>query len=217
MTGGRHPVRKDEPSVERRGHRMTWRRIRRAAPAALVALAMASSPGHGAPARPSPAATHFAGLKTGRWIQLEGTLVARSTVTCTGLGQLAGDFLDDDWSLRGTVHALDMARREFSIAGCRVRITDNTIFDNPRGIFRGFSDLRAGKLVEVDGSFVQSRTLIADEVDDESEELVEEPELKDQVMVVGKIERLDPKKRTVTVMGIEFHITDKTRVRSVIE
>jgi hypothetical protein len=133
------------------------------------------------------------------------------------VGQLAGDFLDDDWSLRGTVSAIDAAKREFSVGGCRVRATENTNYDNPRGAFNGFQDLRAGMLVEVDGTFLRSRVLIADEIDDESGELVHEPGLRNQVAVVGRIERLDARKRLVTVMGIEFHLTEKTRLRSVIE
>lgn len=184
---------------------------------AWLAFLLGSTAGHGAPARPAVSAGYLASLRTGRWIQLEGRLQGPAAVACTELGQLTGDFLDDDWSLRGVVKALDPRKREFSIAGCRVRVNENTTFDNPKGTFRGFSDLRDGKLVEVDGSFLQSRILTADEVDDESEELIHEPRLKDQVMVVGKIERIDARKRTITVMGIEFHLTDRTRVRSVIE
>lgn len=141
-----------------------------------------------------------------------------SSVSCTEVGQLAGDFLDDDWSLLGTVTAIDTAKREFSIGGCRVRATEKTTFDNPRGAFNGFADLRAGMLVEVDGTFLQkSRVLLADEIDDESEELVHEPRLGSKITVVGKIERLNTRKHQVTVMGIEFHLTEKTRLRSVID
>lgn len=185
--------------------------------AALIAILVAIAPGHGGPGRQGSAAAHLASLRTGRWIQLEGRLQGGSTVTCTELGQLTGDFLDDDWSLRGVVRELDPNRQEFSIAGCKIRVSDKTIFDNPKGTFRGFADLREGKLVEVDGSFLQSRILAADEVDDESDELAHEPRLKTQVMVVGKIEHIDTRRRVVRVMGIEFNLTDKTRLRSVIE
>lgn len=188
--------------------------------ASLVAMLLGPASGHAQPAQPGKqgaAATYVLGLKAGRWIQLEGSLQRLSTVSCTEVGQLAGDFLDDDWSLRGTVSAIDPAKREFSIGGCRVRATENTAFDNPKGVFRNFGDLRAGMLVEVDGTYLQSRILLADEIDDESEELVHEPRLRTQVAVVGKIERLDVRKRVVTVMGIQFHLTDKTRLRSVID
>ncbi len=183
----------------------------------LLAILLGPASGQSQPGKPGAAAAYVSGLKTGRWIQLEGVTRRLPTASCTHVGQLAGDFLDDDWSLRGTVSAIDPAKREFSIGACRVRATDNTNFDNPRGVFRGFADLRAGMLVEVDGTYLQSRILLADEIDDESEELVHEPRLRTQIAVVGKIERLDARKRVVTVMGIEFHLTDKTRLRSVIE
>lgn len=183
---------------------------------AIVAV-VGTTVGHGQAGRPGAAMAYVSRLKTGRWIQLEGAMQRPSSVACAEVGQLAGDFLDDDWSLRGTVSLIDAANREFTIGGCRVRATGNTAFDNPKGAFNGFEDLRAGMLVEVDGTFLQSRVLLADEIDDESEELRTEPQLKSQVAVVGKIERFDPRKHSVTVMGIEFTLTEKTRLRSVIE
>lgn len=183
----------------------------------LITILIVSTAGHSRQGRPGSAIDYVSGLRTGRWIQLEGATQGPSSVSCTQVGQLAGDFLDDDWALRGAVRAIDAAKREFSIGGCRVRTTENTAFDNPKGVFRGFADLREGMLVEVDGTFLQSRVLLADEVDDESEELVEEPKLRNQVAVVGRIERIDPRKRVVTVMGFEFHLTEKTRLRSVID
>lgn len=183
----------------------------------VVAVMVGTATGHGQAGRPGAAMAYVSRLKAGRWIQLEGAMQRPSSIACTEVGQLAGDFLDDDWSLRGTVSLIDVANREFSIGGCRVRATGNTAYDNPKGVFNGFEDLKAGMLVEVDGTFLQSHVLLADEIDDESEELRLEPQLRSQVAVVGKIERFDPRKRSVTVMGIEFNLTEKTRLRSVIE
>ncbi len=183
----------------------------------LIAILAGLTAGQGQQSRTGAAAGHLSSLRAGRWIQLEGAIQGPSSVTCTELGQLTGDFLDDDWSLRGAVRAIDAGKREFSIGGCRVRASENTTYDNPKGTFKGFADLRAGMLVEVDGAFLQSRVLLAAEVDDESEELVREPKLRDRVAVVGKIERIDTRKHLITVMGIEFRVTEKTRLRSVIE
>ncbi len=183
----------------------------------LIAALIGATAGRGQPGKAGTAAAHLSGLRAGQWIQLEGTATGPSSVSCTELGQLAGDFLDDDWSLKGAVRAIDAAKREFAIGGCRVRVNENTTYDNPRGTFRGFSDLRAGMLVEVDGAFLHGRMLLAAEVDDESDEMVRQPKVRDQVEVLGKIERVDARRSMVTVMGIEFHVTAKTRLRTVIE
>lgn len=199
-------------------------RSRRARTVLLVALALsalavvAGRAVDGNPSGRSGAALRYiATMRPGGWVQLEGDLRGPRSVSCTEVGQLAGDFLDDDWSLRGTVRAVDRARREFAIGGCRVRVDEDTFYDNPKGTFRGFADVRDGILVEVDGTFLQSGVLLAAEVDDESEELTEQPKLSGRLAAVGRIERIDSRKRIVTVMGIEFQLTDKTRLRSVID
>ena len=183
----------------------------------LALVLIGSGAGRGRHATQGAAAERLSSLRAGRWIQLEGVVEGASSVSCTEMGQLTGDFLDDDWSVRGTVRSIDAGRGEFSIGACRVRVSDKTVYDNPRGTFKGLSDLRPGMVVEVGGTFLQSRILLAAEVDDESDELVHRPRLKDRIAVVGKIDRIDAPGRLITVMGIGFRVTEKTRLRSVIE
>lgn len=183
---------------------------------AAVAIVAAPEAGWSQPAKGRIAASTLANLRAGQWIELEGTIQATSPLLCTEVKQLAGDFLDDDCAITGVVTAVDPSNREFAIHGCRIRVTDRTIYGNDEGALRDFSDLRPGMLVDVEGTFLQSLTLVAAEVDDESGELARHPRLKDQVEVVGKLERLDVRKRVVTVMGITFQITDKTKLRSVL-
>lgn len=172
----------------------------------------------GAQTASNPAVTDpLAGLSVGQWIRLQGTLRGSTSVTCTNVRQLAGDFLDDDWSLKGTVRSTDAAKQEFAIAGCRVSVTGNTTYGRSKGEFGGFPDLKVGMLLEIEGGFLQRGVLLAAEVDDESDELVRRPELKHQIEVVGKIDRLDARRRVLTVMGIDFHVTEKTRLRTVIK
>jgi len=183
---------------------------------AAVAIVAAPEAGWSQPPKSRTAASTLASLRAGQWVELEGTVQATSPLLCTEVKQLAGDFLDDDYSITGVVTAVDASKREFAIRGCRIRVTDRTIYGNDEGNLRGFSDLRPGLLVDVEGTFLQSLTLVAAEVDDESSEMALKPRLKDQVEVVGKLEQVDVRKRVVTVMGITFQITDKTKLRSVL-
>ena len=156
-------------------------------------------------------------LKPGHWIQAEGLIQSDSTSTCDELRILTGDFLDDDWALRGYLVAVDTLKREAVIGGIRFQATDNTAFDSPKPSFRRFADLRKGMLMEIEGTYLKHRRFLALEVDDESDERGNPPWPQNRIRVVARVERLDFQRRIVTSMGFVFQLTDKTRIRSVIE
>ncbi|MGH2651818.1 MAG: DUF5666 domain-containing protein [Actinomycetota bacterium] len=197
-----------------RSRRNWWPLLRAAAVAAAV---LVPATGWCQVGRKGTAVGYLGALRVGQWIQLEGTLRPGAPAWCTEVRRLAGDFLDDDWFIKGRVESLDPVTQTFAIAGCRIQATAGTIYDNPRGTFRGFSDVRAGMLVEAEGTFLQTRRLLAAEVDDESDEVARDPHLLRKIEVVGRVERVDPRRRTVRVMGIEFQVHDRTKLRSVIE
>lgn len=163
-------------------------------------------------AAPDPLAT----FRVGHWVKLLGAAQGASPPPCLELKLLTGDFLDDDWSVRGTVTAVDRERRDFTIGTCRIQVTDNTTFESPRKDFKGFADVSPGAYLEIEGTFVTSGVLMAAEVDDESDEAAKQPKTRDRIEMVGKIERLDTRKRVVGLMGMEFTVTPKTQVRSVL-
>ncbi len=182
-----------------------------------TSLLMAPATGRCQTGRKSPGTDPLARVKVGDWIQLEGTIQGNSPVACIEVRLLTGDFLDDDWSVQGTVRTIDPARREFVIAGLRVHVTENTTFENPSGTFRGFSDLRPGILVEVEGTYLKNGRFLAAEVDDESDEIARAPAIRNRIRVVGRAERVDIRKRLIAAVGTVFQLTEKTQVRSVIE
>jgi len=189
----------------------------------LVAALLLTMPSGRATGGPAPAgknsgpADPLATLKTGRWVRLEGEIPADSTAMCDELRLLTGDFLDDDWALRGFVTAVDTARRELVIGGVRVQVNENTWFDSPKKGFRTFADLRVGSLLEIEGSYLKNRRFLARELDDESDDVEARPWARNRVRVVARIERLDTHRRLITAMGFVFQITDRTQIRSVIE
>lgn len=194
---------------------------RRRASTMLVFLAtsllIALTVGHGQGGRSPGVADKLASLKVGQWVQVDGTVRGDSAALCHELRILTGDFLDDDWALKGYVQATDIAKKEFAIGGIRVQVTEDTGYDSPARNFKGFSDLRPGLLLELEGTYLKNRKFLAMEVDDESDEIAHTPWSRNQVMIVGRVEHLDPRKRLVTAMGFAFEVTDRTRLRSVIE
>ena len=166
----------------------------------------------------APGATDpLVGLKTGHWVQLEGALQGDSTASCDELRILTGDFMDDDWSVRGYAQTIDTSKDEIVIGGIRTQVTETTGFDSPRPDFRKLADINTGVLLEVEGTYLKHRRFIAHEVDDESDENVRPPWPRNRIRIVAKVERVDSRRRLVTVMSYVFQLTDKTRIRSVIE
>jgi len=159
----------------------------------------------------------LARVRVGDWIQLEGTVQEDLSVLCSDVKILTGDFLDDDWSVQGAVRSIDAGKREFLIGGVRVCVTDDTAYDSPRGRLRGFSDLRLGMLVDIEGTYQASGRFLAAEVDDETDELSLQSPSRLPLEVVGRVEQVDLRRRTIVSLGTTFRLLDKTSVRSVIE
>src|SRR5262249_50728361 len=124
--------------------------------ALLVTLLMPPIQARGQAGRSTGASKRLAALRVGQWGQLEGSLRSDSTAVCTEVRLLTGDFLEDDWALKGTVRSADPARRELSIGPVRVELMEHVVFDDPRPGFRRFSDLRPGMLIEVGGTYKKS-------------------------------------------------------------
>ena len=214
MTGARW----SERSAAVRSRLRAWTGRRSGARAALLALSLLLALSAGdAPAGQNGAPDPLATLKVGHWVRLDGPVQPDSIAFCEELRVLAGDFLDDDWSLRGFVTAVDTSRHEIVIGGIRIQVTEDTGYDSPKRSFRRFSDLRAGMLIEVEGAYLKNRRFLAREVDDESDEVPRTPWARNRIRIVAKVERVDAHKRLVTAMGFVYQLTDRTRIRSAIE
>ena len=159
----------------------------------------------------------LATLKVGQWVRIDGAARADSAGRCDELRILTGDFLDDDWAIKGFATGLNAAKRELLVGGVGVQVTNDTRFDSPMRKFRDFSDLRSGQLIEVEGSYQKNGKFLAKELDDESDEFDRRPWSKGQIRIVGKIERVDSRKHLIWTMGMAFEVSEKTRLQSAIE
>ena len=182
---------------------------------ALTVATIAVVRGQGAKNGSAP--DRLATLKVGQWVRIDGAARVDSAGRCNELRILTGDFLDDDWALKGLASGLNAAKREFLVAGIGVLVNDDTRFDSPMRRFREFSDLRSGQLVEVEGSYQKNGKFLAKEVDDESDEFGRRPWSKGQIRIVGKVERVDSRKHLLWAMGMAFEVSEKTRLQSAIE
>lgn len=158
----------------------------------------------------------FKTLKPGQWIQIEGTPQRDMSVQAAEVKVLTGDFQEDDWEVFGTVRNVNRGTKDFEILALKIKTDDNTDFQvkDKNRKFAKFEDLKAGMLVEVEGSFLKDGTFLAEEIQDETVKKADEA---NSVTLVGKTEKVDAVRRTITLMGVTFIVNDQTRVRSAIK
>lgn len=167
--------------------------------------------------RPNPKSDIFPTLRVGRWIRLDGMLMKDRTVQCTELKVLAGDFIDDDWSITGQVEGVEMNGRRFRIGDITVHVAETAELEDGHGHgqIKSFAEIKPGMIIEVDGTYLKDRTFLAHDVDDESDE-IRIPRGERHLRLIGKIEQSDPGRRRIQAMGMVFIITEKTQVKSMI-
>jgi hypothetical protein len=159
----------------------------------------------------------FAALKPGQWVELEGTIRPDLSVLCTQIKLLTGDLLDDDWEVTAVIRKVDKEKKEIAILRLPIKVQPETEFDSENGKFKSFADVKTNILVQVEGTYLKDGTFLAKEIDNESEKLAEKPELKEQIDARGRVENIDSTNRTITLMGITFQLTDRTKGKSAIK
>jgi hypothetical protein len=158
-----------------------------------------------------------AALKPGQWVKVAGTPQSDSSIICEEIKILIGDFLDDDWSLRGVVQEIDLENRQLEILGLPIKIAEDAEFEGKNGDDAGIADLKAGMLLEVNGTYLKNGFFLSNEIEDKSAKLKKAPALVNDIKAEGKVEQVEAANHRFTLMGITFQITEKTRSRSVIE
>ncbi|HEV8148622.1 MAG TPA: DUF5666 domain-containing protein [Gemmatimonadales bacterium] len=152
--------------------------------------------------------------RTGQWIKLEGIPEKDSSLRCTKFKLLFGDRSDSNWTLRGSLLPVEPGSSEFRIGMFLIRLASNPKYRGGRDTLKGFEDLKAGMIVKVKGQYLGDGMFLARKVDNESERLATKPGIDTKIRILGKIERVDASRHSITVMGTTFQVTDKTQVRS---
>ena len=157
-------------------------------------------------------------LKPGQWVKVKGMVQKDFSVLCREVKILTGDFLADDWEIVAVVQKIDKIKKVFELLHLPVTVQSDADFEpsSDTVAFRSFDDLKVGMLVELEGTYFDNGTFMAREIEDESHKLEEKPHVKDKIEVKGKIDTIDADNHTISLMGITFQITNKTKGKSVI-
>ncbi len=151
--------------------------------------------------------------KPGQWVRLEGMPQADQSVKCTKAKLMLGVMRDTDWAVKGRIGSVDPAIRQITVGRHKVRILDPAKF-GPPNILRGLSDLKAGTYVKVEGTYGRDYGFVARKVDDQSADAAAKPGDERKVLHQGKIDRIDPAKKTIVLMGTTYIVDGETRVSS---
>jgi hypothetical protein len=182
----------------------------------LVGSLLASGSGRAQTGRPANPSELMSLLKVGQWIKLDGPAGRDPTVLCSEAKMLMGDFIDGDWQITSDVRRVDPAKQTLLVFTLVCRMGDGATFKSASGLFKSLAEVKPGQFVNVEGTYLKDGTFLARKVGDKADELVAKPDHKGHVIVRGRIDRVDPARHSVTVMGITFVITSSTRIKSVI-
>jgi len=155
--------------------------------------------------------------KVGQWIKIEGIVQKDGSVFCHEVEFLTGDFLDDDWEFTGIVQKVDLKENVFFVVRRPVKPGKEVEYDSKKSKFDSFDDVKPGMLVDLEGTYLKDGTFLAKEIENESEKLTIEPELKDEVQMLGRIGNVDARQQHIIVMGVPFKLTERTKGKSVIK
>jgi hypothetical protein len=113
-----------------------------------------------------------------------------------------------------TVKKVDAEKQQVQIMNLPIKIKEDAEY---QAGLTGFSNLKVGMYLDVDGTYLKDGTFLAKQVEDESIKLTENPEVANEADIKGKVEKINAANNTLTIMGITVRINDKTKSRSVIK
>ena len=162
---------------------------------------------------PMTLAKAFTVIKPGQWVRLEGVAQSDETIMCVQAKVLPGPMREIDWAMRGVLRSVDESTREVNISGYPVRLGTDLKVKNQAGTRLMLADLKPGLLVKAEGTYTKG-VFLARKVDDQAEDLKEKPGIEKKVLFQGKVERVDPVKKTLKLMGSTFTLSERTQIKS---
>ena len=156
----------------------------------------------------------LAHAKPGQWVEIDGLLQKESTVLALEIEFRAGDFMDDDWRLLAKVKEVAPTKNELQVLWVPVKVTKETEFDDK---LQNLEDIKPEMLLKLEGTFTNDGIFLAKEISDRSRKLKVEPDFEGMLELVGRIGQVDEAKQIITVMGIQFQITEETEGKSLIK
>ena len=155
----------------------------------------------------------FKHIKVGQWIDLSGTPQRSGPVLAGKVKLLTGDFLVDDCEIGGVVTGIDRDKKTIFLHGMKVETTKDTEYEGIASeVFSKFEHLKVDQVIELEGIYMKNGVFRAIEIENETN-APKVDEKRRQLAMVGQIEAIDPRAKTIKVMGLTFKVTPTTKMR----
>ena len=183
------------------------------------ALAQGGAPAQGTAVgdtkTPITVAELFSKAKPGMWVRLEGTPLPDQTIRCSKARIITGAIQDDDWAIKGQIRSVEPTSRQLMVGRYRVKLQATPKF-TPVTSLHGFADLKVGMYVKVTGTYT-AEGFVARKVDDQSADVAQKVGADKKVQNQGKVERVDPARKAIVLMGTTYVLSPDTKATAVVQ
>lgn len=161
---------------------------------------------------PKTAIDLFSSVKPGQWVKIEGAIQKDFGLIAKEVKILTGDFQDDDWEIEAPIRrVVDKGQKKYEVLLIPVKMQEDATYESDDGSVTSFEGLKAGMYVEIEGTFMKDGTFMGEEVQPQLE-----PEEPNSASLVGKAEKIDAARKTITLMGITCQVSEKTKIKSAV-
>jgi uncharacterized protein DUF5666 len=184
---------------------------------ASTALAQTTPSGPSTTKTPISVTELFSKAKPGMWVRLEGVPQPDQTIQCTKARLISGAVDEDDWTIKGQIRSVEPASRQLTVGSRRVRIqTTPAPKFTPVTTLHGIPDLKVGMYVKVTGTYT-AEGFVARKVDDQSADVAQKVGADKKVQNQGKVERVDPTRKAIVLMGTTYVLSPDTKATAVVQ
>ncbi|MCB0264995.1 MAG: hypothetical protein KDH95_24410, partial [Calditrichaeota bacterium] len=93
-----------------------------------------------------------------------------------------------------------------------IHFDNNVEYEDKFDVIKSFSDIKQGMIVEIEGSYLQDGTFLANEI---GQIEVKKDEERNEIEWTGKIQEIDIKNLTITVLGHTMIFNAETKLKTV--
>lgn len=151
-------------------------------------------------------------LKVGEWVELEGIVQPDFSVLLQEIEVVYGEVEEDDWEINGKISRVDPEKKNAFMLMLPIHFDNNVEYEDKLNVIKSFSDIKQGMMVEIEGSYLQDGTFLANEI---GQIEVKKDSERNEIEWTGKIQEIDIQNLTITVLGHNMIFNTETKLKTV--
>ena len=143
-------------------------------------------------------------LRVGTRVEVEGKRVGAGRVWAEEVEILLQQGIKD--VLKGSIQTVDAEAKTLTAAGVKIVASTATLLEGPNREPVPFSAFQPGQRMKAEGAFDQSGHFVAKRLKARKPK----PEKADEVALEGRVQQVDPSRKTFMVLGVTVMVTPRT-------